>query len=260
MNITEGHDDIFCPSEQAKFHDKEALELWGEEILPGKLAPWQEYGPAYKYILSRVQHMEGTVLDVGTGNGFNLMPLSTVSDSCWAGFDISEQSVRLAKRRAEVWGVSTTHRFLVANGTEIPFQTESLDGVIGIGILHHLSPPALQQVLSEVRRVLKPGQEALFSEPIEDCAWFDRLQQVMKRVVHDTQQDPDRALTSAELYQAANGFSQTQVLRFGLSLRLSRWFASRRARKFFCALDNVLFRLLPSLERLAATAVLHCRK
>jgi hypothetical protein len=80
MNITEGHDDIFCPSEQAKFHDKEALELWGEEILPGKLAPWQEYGPAYKYILSRVQHMEGTVLDVGTGNGFNLMPLSTVSD------------------------------------------------------------------------------------------------------------------------------------------------------------------------------------
>lgn len=104
MNVTGNHHDTFSPFEQAKFYDKEALELWGQEIVSDELAPWQEYNPAYKYVLSRVQHMAGTVLDVGTGNGFNLMPLSAASDCYWAGFDVSEQSIRLARRRAEVWG------------------------------------------------------------------------------------------------------------------------------------------------------------
>jgi len=258
--VTDGAGDVLSPGTQASVHDREARDLWDEEIHPDTLASWQEFGPGFQHLLAVVKRMDGLILDVGTGNGFNLMPLAAAGANRWIAFDISGESVRLARRRSAAWQLEQRQSFLMADASILPFADATFDGVMGVGVLHHLTPSMVTQALGEAHRVLKAGGECLFVEPIEDCRWFDRLQTIVKRLCGDTGQDPDRVLTTGELSAAARPFAQTDLLRFGLLLRLTRWFPSRRCRAFLCWIDRLLLWVFPPFRALAATAVLQCRK
>ena len=85
---------------------------------------------------------QGPLLEVGSGSGLlrDFIPeviLSEVVDLPWID--------------------------CVADCMHMPFGDESLAGVIGFDILHHLAQP--HSFLGEVTRVLKPGGRALFIEP-----------------------------------------------------------------------------------------------
>ncbi|PYR90726.1 MAG: hypothetical protein DMF84_19855 [Acidobacteria bacterium] len=53
--------------------------------------------------------------------------------------------------------------FVVARGQALPFADDTFDGVLCLNALHHL--PSYAAALREIRRVLKPGGRAVFSEP-----------------------------------------------------------------------------------------------
>lgn len=54
-------------------------------------------------------------------------------------------------------------RFVVGDGTRLPFADASFDGVICMNALHHM--PDYRATLAEMCRVLRPGSRAVFSEP-----------------------------------------------------------------------------------------------
>ena len=61
---------------------------------------------------------------------------------------------RIERRRA---------RFVAGDGQCLPFADSSFDGVICLNALHHMPDPS--SALYEIRRILKPGGRAVFSEP-----------------------------------------------------------------------------------------------
>ena len=56
----------------------------------------------------------------------------------------------------------------VLDAHALPFQNESLDGIVLFDVLHHLSRP--MHFFSEARRVLKPGGRIVMMEPY--VSWF----------------------------------------------------------------------------------------
>ena len=54
-------------------------------------------------------------------------------------------------------------RFVTARGQQLPFRSETFDGVLCMNALHHM--PSYLEALKEIYRILKPGGRAVFSEP-----------------------------------------------------------------------------------------------
>lgn len=59
----------------------------------------------------------------------------------------------------------------VLDAQALPFQNESLDGIVLFDVLHHLSRPSL--FFSEAQRVLSPGGRLVMMEPY--VSWFSYL-------------------------------------------------------------------------------------
>jgi ubiquinone/menaquinone biosynthesis C-methylase UbiE len=53
--------------------------------------------------------------------------------------------------------------FVCGDGQRLPFRDASIDGVITLNAFHHM--PDYRAALAEIRRILKPGSRASFSEP-----------------------------------------------------------------------------------------------
>jgi SAM-dependent methyltransferase len=95
------------------------------------------------------------ILDLGCGNGSH-MPILASGGSVF-GVDASPALLRRAGRLAPVAG---------AEGERLPFRAGAVDLVYISHVLHHAADPGA--VLSEVRRVLRPGGAMLLIETCED--------------------------------------------------------------------------------------------
>lgn len=99
-----------------------------------------------------LEHLRGrgVGLDLGCGDGtLALLYLSPTPEVRWFGLDIDLTDAVLASRRglySSVWEASAEH---------IPAASASLDLVLANSSLEHM--PALDRVLAEIARVLKPG-------------------------------------------------------------------------------------------------------
>ena len=98
------------------------------------------------------------VLDVGCGTGWFAAGLERALPAVSViGVDLSEGMLGKARQA----GASN---LVQGDGTKLPFADDSVDIVVGRGVLHHLPEPSL--ALAEWRRVLRPtGALVLSSEP-----------------------------------------------------------------------------------------------
>jgi SAM-dependent methyltransferase len=98
----------------------------------------------------------GPVLDLGCGRGF------------WLGY-MSERGIRSVGIEEELDRVQEGLVYApvaAADGAYLPLADDSFSLVWCIHVLHHLDDPEL--VLSEARRVLKPGGHLILAETVED--------------------------------------------------------------------------------------------
>lgn len=105
---------------------------------------------------------EVTVLDAGCGNGRNLLWLNDTFRVHGFGYDISEEAITQAQKKAseQKWGDKLT--FAVHSiGSKIPLPDESVDVVLDMMASHFLQEAEREQFIAEVARVLKP-QGVLF--------------------------------------------------------------------------------------------------
>jgi ubiquinone/menaquinone biosynthesis C-methylase UbiE len=106
--------------------------------------------------IARVIPRGSQVLDVGCGNGFIAHHLSAMMGTGVVGIDVADSTDAPIDYR----------RY---NGLEFPVPEGSIDAVVLAYVLHHAQD--LPAVLSETRRVLRPGGVAVIYEDIPEAFW-----------------------------------------------------------------------------------------
>ena len=197
------------------------------------------------------------ILDLGCGSGGNTALLVNRGAHVW-GIDISEDLLRLGRRRLTVSGCPGEATFVAGSAHDMPFPDASIDVVFGMAILHHVD---LDLVAREVLRVLKPGGRAIFQEPVRNSAVLGFLRRLVP--YHAPDISPfERPLTDEELRRFAGGFSRCEARAFELPpVQVGR--VLRRPGDRCHALyewDRRLLRAAPWLARYASIRVISLTK
>lgn len=98
-----------------------------------------------------------TVLDLGCGDGLNMVVLRDLGVRDVVGVDISKKILDEAKKN------NPKNRFFRASAEKLPFQRETFDIVFLDSVFHHLLK--YKPALVEIRRILRKGGFLCFSEP-----------------------------------------------------------------------------------------------
>ncbi|MGN6691813.1 MAG: class I SAM-dependent methyltransferase [Sphingopyxis sp.] len=130
-----------------------------------------------------VPHAKGDVLELGCGGGINMEFYDPARIQSLSGIDPSPELLAMTRAAAAERGIDADIRGGV--GEAMPFESARFDTVVTTFTLCSVADQAA--VLSEIRRVLKPGGTALFLEhgaaPDADVAkWQRRIEPVWKRI------------------------------------------------------------------------------
>lgn len=192
------------------------------------------------------------VLECGCGTGWLTTVLAKQAASV-KSFDISPESVKITKLRVEKNGLHNV-QVQVAVMEELPYKDESFDIIVGRFILHHLAD--LEQGISQVSRVLKPGGKAVFYETSASNPILMFLRRHLagrwgfpKLGTHD-----EHPLTSADIGTISSTFQgKTELLyprfRFFGKLYFQVLRNSKIAKFILEGSDNLVYRCLPFIRR-----------
>jgi ubiquinone/menaquinone biosynthesis C-methylase UbiE len=129
----------------------------------------------------------GRVLDVATGDGDFIRTLeqALMDYDSFTGVDVSEEQIEMAREK-ETKGAS----FIAMNAEGLEFPDNSFDTVCIASSLHHLED--VERVLSEMRRVLRPGGSLIVQEMFSDG---DQTEAQLSDILsHNLDADIDQAL------------------------------------------------------------------
>jgi ubiquinone/menaquinone biosynthesis C-methylase UbiE len=95
-----------------------------------------------------------SMLHAGCGSG--QVDVDIAKDYNITALDISENALKIYR---SVHGENA--KTVKASIFNIPFPNETFDGVYSLGVVEHFTEDEIQQILSEFKRVLKPGGKVL---------------------------------------------------------------------------------------------------
>lgn len=204
-----------------------------------------------------------TLLDVGCGDGLNAMLFAKMGTHV-TGLDISPGAIDVARRRAELNGVSERTNFICAPAELADLAPNSFDIVWGDAILHHVLGD-LELVLQHLTRACKPTGLLIFSEPVNRANAIRRLRALIP--VHTDATPDERPLIKAELDLLQRYIPNLRSRHYGLFGRLDQFILTRYnyerssslRRAIVNAIDSVDYALLslPIINRLGSTCVLY---
>jgi tellurite methyltransferase len=101
-----------------------------------------------------VQRNVWTVLDIGCGIGRHAIYLAGHGFEV-TGIDLSESGLDTARQTTREAGVAVDYR--PGDFTDLPVDANSVDLAIAWNVIYHGDERVVQQAISEIQRVLKPG-------------------------------------------------------------------------------------------------------
>lgn len=144
-----------------------SLEFTGERFTPECVREiWYEH--VHRYVFARELVGGLKVLDAACGEGYGAALLATAASSV-TGVDLSGAAIEHAKKRY----ASDRLEFHLSDCLGLPFGDDEFDCVVSFETLEHLEDH--QGLMTEFRRVLKPGGFLLISSP--DKAVYSEQQQ-----------------------------------------------------------------------------------
>jgi ubiquinone/menaquinone biosynthesis C-methylase UbiE len=157
---------------------------WWERTVVPKLIGCACAQPQIMKARSRiVPQADGDVLELGCGGGINMQFYDASRISSFAGLDPSPALLDASRAAAQAKGMTADIRAGI--GEAMPFNDASFDTLLVTFTLCSVNNQA--QVLSEMRRVLRPGGKALFLEhgsaPDESVRkWQRRIEPIWSRI------------------------------------------------------------------------------
>lgn len=143
---------------------------------------------------------DDVLLDLGCGEGRHAQaaawhqPAPTV-----IAVDINERDVSTARARHHEWLPPDTHQrcfYSVADGFQLPFADHCFDVIICSEVLEHIDH--YEDILAEIRRVLKPGGKLAVSVP---RSWPERICWRLSSNYHQVEGGHVRIFNAAQLRQ-----------------------------------------------------------
>lgn len=195
------------------------------------------------------------VLEYGCGLG-QLSVLLAKSGAEVHAFDISEASVEVTRKRAEVNGVVDRITVTAAAGESLPFADESVDVVVGKAVLHHLN---VGLSAGHLHRVLKEHGKATFCEPMG----MNPLLQFGRDHLPYPNKNPrgiDQPLNYDDINRWGNGFREFSFRELQLLSMLERVLGFKRRLPILQRMDDVLLERVPYLRRYCRYVVLYMVK
>ena len=191
-------------------------------------------------------------LDFGCGTGEITAQLALLGATRVIGVDISPGLIDMARRQCELDGV--VDRVDLCCGEITKLEPQPVDVVICFAVLHHL-PDRLHEVISVLRRWLKPRGVLLAVEPVCYLAPLERLRQ-FSGVPQDPLDPGERKLTEKDLRCVEQAFPWSRRTHFRLLARLERLFP--KAGRAFRSIDATLLPL-PLARYFAGCVIVACR-
>lgn len=120
-----------------------------EVYLPSKRLP-------FDYLIDFESLYDKDVLEIGVGSGSHAALLATYARSV-TGIDLTDYAIRSTSERMKCFGLNA--RILQMDAEHMEFEDNQFDFIWTWGVIHHSSNT--RQILSEMRRVLRPGGRAV---------------------------------------------------------------------------------------------------
>lgn len=115
----------------------------------------------YRYVWALPHAYGKTVLDVGCGSGYGSHLLSGVAKKV-VGVDYDPEAIDYCRRQ---YGDRPNLQFIVMDATALGFAAETFDLAVSFEVFEHITPELGDAYLSQLRRALRTGGNALISTP-----------------------------------------------------------------------------------------------
>ncbi|MDP4532493.1 class I SAM-dependent methyltransferase [Marinobacter salarius] len=242
---------------EANFHDRKYSQ-------PNTSPKHYSYGPTYR-IFQRMKVLLGDVrgkgvLEYGCGNGWMTAELAGLGCNL-STFDISEEAIISTRSLLAKRGVLSNVKLDQMAAEKLNYADNSFDVIFGFAILHHLD---LDQALSELYRVMKPGGVAIFAEPLESNPAIQ-----IYRKLTPQYRTPDEEPIKLKSFKAKlsrfssfdyESFYLVSLLAFVFVYIPKLSFAYEPTLKILMKFDDFLFKLFPSAKKLAWYSIFEIRK
>jgi len=202
------------------------------------------------------------VLEVGAGGG-SLAVWLALQGAEVVGIDVSPGILEVARRRAEVNGVTDRTTFVCVPIEEFDPRAAGLDhdgydAIIGNNVVHHFDR---ELAMSTIGRLLAPGAVAVFCEPVLFLPEWTRSVRnsrlVVRRFPLHTHSPDERSLDQRDLAVMRRWFDRVDWTPYQVLCRLQNfvelsdpWWGRLER------LDGVLLRRVPAARRISRIAVL----
>lgn len=248
--------------------EEEFYDLVGEEILKKEKnlavsSPYQFLAGsaiAFDYLMSCIGSIKTKrILDYGCGSGWLAVYFAKLGAEV-EGFDISENLLRVAQKRAVFNEVQDKVNFRKLAAENLLYPNNYFDLVIGIGILHHLD---LEMVGPELKRVLRNGGKALFLEPFGESKFLNFLRNYLLRVHcgHWKNKLNEHPLTYSNIKALGRHFSYFNYKEYQFVSMISRLISDKFSEVFkLNNFDEFLLNRFPSLKKYCRLIVINLIK
>lgn len=140
-----------CGAEYDREHELGTREFFDEV----ERHRYSQYAPWMPRVMGFDKFSGARLLEIGCGMGTDLLQFARGGAHC-VGIDLTPRSVEITRHRFTLYGADGA--FMIADGEQLPFASESFDVVYSNGVLHHT--PDTAGAIREVHRVLRPGGTA----------------------------------------------------------------------------------------------------
>lgn len=137
----------------------EALLMHGETLegrFKNQMRARYEWEPEILSFAKFEEYKYKKVLEIGVGLGADHQKWAEAGADLY-GVDLTERAIRITSKRFESFGLKSNLR--IADAENLPFEDSNFDVVYSWGVLLYCAD--MYKGIGEVRRVLKPGGEAL---------------------------------------------------------------------------------------------------
>lgn len=122
------------------------------------------------------------ILDIGTGTGRTWLPLARRNPKgLTVGLDATPAMLARARRKGAALP-KQNWQLVIGDARSLPFDTSSFDLVTCSFVLEIFPPEEIERVLTEVRRVLRPGGRAVFTYEGPPMIWYQRASDLLYRL------------------------------------------------------------------------------
>jgi ubiquinone/menaquinone biosynthesis C-methylase UbiE len=177
-----------------------------ESMLHGKRGPRFWHKKRFEQLMARFPQGTYSVLDIACGPASLFYVLRKKNKKCsLTGIDIAPEQIAYAKK------IVKDATFLVSDIGKLPFPDNSFDYVTSTELIEHLTKKSEKKMLSEVRRVLKPGGRFIITTPNYHSIWpaFEWMWNRISPVSYEDQHINKKNIDSLEATLKKAGFSVT---------------------------------------------------